>query len=149
MPKRSTTSDGSEPPRGDLVKKTEAELLSYKNFGETSLMEIKEILKNKGLRLGMGHEDLMTTPLGEPARTTPEGYEALFRIKCTTCHDNHRWSVLPREEAGMIPNTVLTSFLRGEDLAKTLCSNCHGAQALYLYRFYHQERAFRVRIPNR
>ncbi len=51
---------------GDLVKKTEAELLSYKNFGETSLLEIKEILKNKGLRLGMGHEDLLTTPLGEP-----------------------------------------------------------------------------------
>jgi len=88
-------------------------------------------------------------PLGDPGRTSPEGYEALFRIKCTTCHDNHRWSVLPRKEAGLIPTTVLTSFLRGEDLAKTLCSNCHGAQALYLYRFYHQERAFRVRIPNR
>ena len=38
---------------GDLVNKTEAELLSFKNFGETSLMEIKEILRNKGLRLGM------------------------------------------------------------------------------------------------
>jgi DNA-directed RNA polymerase subunit alpha len=50
---------------GDLVKKTEAELLSYKNFGETSLMEIKEILKNKGLRLGMGQDELMGATLGE------------------------------------------------------------------------------------
>jgi DNA-directed RNA polymerase subunit alpha len=50
---------------GDLVKKTEAELLSYKNFGETSLTEIKEILKNKGLRLGMTADELMNKDLGE------------------------------------------------------------------------------------
>ncbi len=41
---------------GDLVRKSEAELLSFKNFGETSLNEIKEILRSKGLRLGM-HSD--------------------------------------------------------------------------------------------
>ncbi|MCG3135413.1 MAG: DNA-directed RNA polymerase subunit alpha [Planctomycetes bacterium] len=43
---------------GDLVQRTEAELLSYKNFGETSLQEIKDILAQKGLRLGMGKDDL-------------------------------------------------------------------------------------------
>ncbi|MBI4718030.1 MAG: tetratricopeptide repeat protein [Planctomycetes bacterium] len=37
---------------GDLLKTTEAELLSYKNFGETSLNEIKALLTQKGLRLG-------------------------------------------------------------------------------------------------
>ena len=52
---------------GDLVKKTEAELLSYKNFGETSLLEIKEILKNKALRLGMTADELMSRDLGEQA----------------------------------------------------------------------------------
>ena len=50
---------------GDLVKKTEAELLSYKNFGETSLNEIKDILKVKGLRLGMTADELMSKDLGE------------------------------------------------------------------------------------
>jgi DNA-directed RNA polymerase subunit alpha len=55
---------------GDLVKKTEAELLSYKNFGETSLQEIKEILKNKSLRLGMTADELMSRDLGEPAEPT-------------------------------------------------------------------------------
>ncbi|MCZ6835941.1 MAG: hypothetical protein O7G85_09225 [Planctomycetota bacterium] len=39
---------------GDLLKITEAELLSYKNFGETSLTEIKQMLSIKGLRLGQG-----------------------------------------------------------------------------------------------
>lgn len=42
---------------GDLLNITEAELLSYKNFGETSLREIKAILETKGLRLGMALED--------------------------------------------------------------------------------------------
>ncbi len=38
---------------GDLVQRTESELLSFKNFGETSLQEVKDILVMKGLRLGM------------------------------------------------------------------------------------------------
>ncbi|MBE7464075.1 MAG: tetratricopeptide repeat protein [Planctomycetes bacterium] len=38
---------------GDLVRKTDQELLSYKNFGETSLTEIRHLLESKGLRLGM------------------------------------------------------------------------------------------------
>ena len=50
---------------GDLVKKTEIELLSYKNFGETSLQEIKEILRAKNLRLGMGQDELLSAPVGE------------------------------------------------------------------------------------
>lgn len=41
---------------GDLVRFTEQELLAHKNFGETSLQEIKDILAQKALRLGMGRE---------------------------------------------------------------------------------------------
>ncbi|HCN20214.1 MAG: hypothetical protein A3C38_02895 [Planctomycetes bacterium RIFCSPHIGHO2_02_FULL_50_42] len=36
----------------DLTMVTEADLLSYKNFGETSLNEIKNVLAQKGLSLG-------------------------------------------------------------------------------------------------
>jgi DNA-directed RNA polymerase subunit alpha len=42
---------------GDLLKITEAELLGYKNFGETSLEEIRNMLTNKGLRLGQALEE--------------------------------------------------------------------------------------------
>ncbi len=42
---------------GDLLNISETELLSYKNFGETSLREIKAILEPKGLYLGMALED--------------------------------------------------------------------------------------------
>lgn len=37
---------------GDLTSTTEQELLSSKNFGETSLIEIKEMMASKGLHLG-------------------------------------------------------------------------------------------------
>lgn len=48
---------------GDLLRISEAELLAYKNFGETSLNEIKAMLAQKGLQLGQ-HLD--------PNRTRPE-----------------------------------------------------------------------------
>ena len=38
---------------GDLVQKTEAEMLRTPNFGRKSLNEIKEVLSSMGLRLGM------------------------------------------------------------------------------------------------
>jgi DNA-directed RNA polymerase subunit alpha len=38
---------------GDLVQKTESEMLRTKNFGRKSLKEIKEILQEMGLSLGM------------------------------------------------------------------------------------------------
>ena len=53
---------------GDLVQTTGEDLLNFKNFGETSLAEIKRILIGKGLRLGM---NVVHTTKG-PALTEPE-----------------------------------------------------------------------------
>ncbi len=41
---------------GDLLRISESELLSYKNFGETSLTEIKKILNQKQLSLGIASD---------------------------------------------------------------------------------------------
>jgi DNA-directed RNA polymerase subunit alpha len=49
---------------GDLVLKTEAEMLKTKNFGRKSLKEIKEILAEMGLSLGMKLENW--PPKGPP-----------------------------------------------------------------------------------
>jgi DNA-directed RNA polymerase subunit alpha len=54
---------------GDLLRITEAELLSYKNFGETSLVEIKKILDEKTLTLGMELEENGSAAMAE----IPEG----------------------------------------------------------------------------
>jgi DNA-directed RNA polymerase subunit alpha len=54
----------------DLTQVSELELLSYKNFGETSLTEITNILNQKGLRLGQAvdeikHNDIVIDDAGE------------------------------------------------------------------------------------
>ena len=55
---------------GDLTRTTEIQLLSSKNFGETSLSEIKDIMGAKGLRLGMALEG-SERPAGGPVFQQP------------------------------------------------------------------------------
>jgi DNA-directed RNA polymerase subunit alpha len=54
---------------GDLVQKTEAEMLRTKNFGRKSLNEIKEILAGLGLGFGMKFDaqGRLVAPVGPPA----------------------------------------------------------------------------------
>ncbi len=56
---------------GDLTRISEQQLLASKNFGETSLAEIKEIMGSKGLHLGQSleegaHPDLRYRPQQQP-----------------------------------------------------------------------------------
>jgi len=55
---------------GELVQKSEAEMLKTKNFGRKSLNEIKEILSSNGLSLGSGASQASALPsainYGEP-----------------------------------------------------------------------------------
>jgi DNA-directed RNA polymerase subunit alpha len=54
---------------GELVGKTEAEMLKTKNFGRKSLNEIKEILAEMGLSFGMGDDDeSISVPAKRPNR---------------------------------------------------------------------------------
>ena len=92
---------------GDLLRITEQELLAYKNFGETSLHEIKGILTQKGLHLGQmledrseGHivpqdveeeqsetvNDLLTQPVTELALSV-RARKALQRLNINTIGD--------------------------------------------------------------
>ncbi len=65
---------------GDLVRTTESELLGYKNFGETSLKEIKDMLTAKGLRLGQALEEEGQAPiaLGVAAPEAPAKDEGIL-----------------------------------------------------------------------
>lgn len=52
---------------GDLTSTTEMELLASKNFGETSLVEIREMLTSKGLELGQfAHQRREEEPVYDP-----------------------------------------------------------------------------------
>jgi DNA-directed RNA polymerase subunit alpha len=58
---------------GDLVQKTEAEMLRTKNFGRKSLNEIKEILGGLGLSFGMRFDSQgrLVGPVGGPPPLGP------------------------------------------------------------------------------
>lgn len=51
---------------GDLVGRTDGELLAYRNLGDTTLQEIKSVLAAKGLRLGMIVSSTPLPPLEIP-----------------------------------------------------------------------------------
>ena len=90
---------------GDLIRHSEQELLSYKNFGETSLQEIKDMLASKNLRLGMtveaAEERRIVAPpvVAPPPRSTgaqarlgdlelsARSRKALERLGCATLGD--------------------------------------------------------------
>jgi DNA-directed RNA polymerase subunit alpha len=59
---------------GELVQKTEAEMLKTRNFGRKSLNEIKEILETLGLSLGMELDDEILAELArsEVVQSEPE-----------------------------------------------------------------------------
>jgi len=107
--------------------------------------DLQQILE-EGLQRGEITSEEMAEKL---ATASLFGYETLFSVRCVTCHDNHRWVASPTAGAGAEPaNTELACFLRGSVVAKKICSRCHGVEALYRYRFFHQDRVFRRKIPN-
>ena len=65
---------------GDLTRTTEAELLNSKNFGETSLVEIREMLHSKGLDLGQfATEKAPAEPTIDLAAMSPDEQALLER----------------------------------------------------------------------
>ena len=59
---------------GDLVQKTEADMLRTPNFGRKSLNEIKEVLTNMGLHLGMKVESWPPENIEDLARKLEEPF---------------------------------------------------------------------------
>ena len=60
-------------------------------------------------------------------------------ITCASCHNPHRWRPDKAEE-GPGKNTegdVLSSFLRAASSEYIVCSDCHGEDALYRYKYFH------------
>src|SRR5688572_5269609 len=65
---------------GDLTRTSEADLLASKNFGETSLVEIREMLQSKGLELGQfAAEGTKLEPTVDLATMSPDEQALLER----------------------------------------------------------------------
>lgn len=66
-------------------------------------------------------------------------------VICVTCHNPHVWSKDKVEGAAGKEISSRTAFLKMGDPARTLCANCHRAEARYKYQFFHKEKS---RIEN-
>lgn len=65
---------------GDLARATEADLLASKNFGETSLVEIRDMMASKGLHLGqLAEEKREPEPVFVPESMSPDEQAMLDR----------------------------------------------------------------------
>jgi DNA-directed RNA polymerase subunit alpha len=65
---------------GDLTRTSEAELLASKNFGETSLVEIRDMLHSKGLELGQfATEKAAPEPVMDTSSMSPDEQALLER----------------------------------------------------------------------
>jgi len=103
---------------GDLLNITEAELLSYKNFGETSLREIKAVLDQKGLHLGMAIEDKQLQVESVPGTEIPENQGLLNKSV-----DDLQLSVRSRKCLQKLNLRTLAELTRTTDAELLGCKN--------------------------
>jgi DNA-directed RNA polymerase subunit alpha len=103
---------------GDLLNITEAELLSYKNFGETSLREIKVILEQKGLHLGQALEDKQFQAEPTPEQAVPEDQGLMNRPA-----DELQLSVRARKCLQKLNIRTLGELVRTTDAELLGCKN--------------------------
>jgi DNA-directed RNA polymerase subunit alpha len=103
---------------GDLLNITEAELLAYKNFGETSLKEIKVILELKGLHLGLALEEKQLSSEEDAEGSTAEEEELLNRTV-----DELRLSVRARKCLQKLNIHIIADLTRRTEAELLGCKN--------------------------
>ena len=104
---------------GDLVRATEAELLGYKNFGETSLKEIKDMMAVKGLRLGQAAEEGSDLPQYRPSPPANVGNEGLL----ATSLDQVEFSVRARRALESLGVRTLGELATRSEAEMLVCRN--------------------------
>lgn len=125
---------------GDLARTSEAEVLASKNFGETSLVEIKEMLASKGLSLGQCAEP---TAVAEPQPAFAEPVEEETEIHGLPVTELNL-SVRARKCTTKLGITTIGELVRrtGEDLME--CKN-FGVTSLNEVRERLAERGLKLR----
>lgn len=103
---------------GDLLRITETELLSYKNFGETSLVEIKKILDSRGLTLGMAVEETGEAVSGENAADSGADNEVLEKSM-----DDLELSVRSRRALSRLGVNTLVDLIQKTEAELLGCKN--------------------------
>ena len=128
---------------GDLVRTTEAELLGYKNFGETSLKEIKDMLSLKGLRLGQALEEDELHPGVRPDAAAKASNEGIL----ATPVEQIEFSVRARKALESLKVTTLGQLVAKTEADLLACKN-FGQTSLNEVRQRLSEYSLRLREAN-
>ena len=115
---------------GDLLRTTEAELLAYKNFGETSLKEIKAMLLQKGLTLGqLAHERRKPSAAANPIGASPLASNASMMgpAPVSAAAESHTASIPP--EVFNRPVSTMSLSVRSRKCLQVLGINTIGELA--------------------
>ena len=64
-------------------------------------------------------------------------------ITCPTCHDPHQWEAGKFEEGSgeNLEGDVRSSFLRHSSTEYFICSDCHGEESIYRYKYFHMTKS--------
>lgn len=107
---------------GDLLRTSEADLLAFKNFGETSLREIRAILNAKNLQLGTGTEDKHLTSADaeiSESSSTEEADEGLLNKPITDL----QWSVRAKKALLKLNLRTIGELVRTTEAELLGCKN--------------------------
>src|ERR1019366_2963896 len=107
---------------GELIQKTEAEMLKTKNFGRKSLNEIKEILAQMGLSLGMKIDD-QGNPVPGPTSVLPAATLAASFGNFDDDEDDDEEALdVPNEPESFYLTPIHSSGPHPSDAPRTICA---------------------------
>ena len=128
---------------GDLVRTSEAELLGYKNFGETSLKEIKDMLAIRSLRLGQALEEPEEFAHAEPLGQADVNNEGVL----ATPIEQIEFSVRARRALEILRLKTLGDLVSKTEPELLACKN-FGQTSLNEVRQRLSEYGMKLREPN-
>ena len=130
---------------GDLIRTPESRLLEYKNFGETSLKEIRDMLAIKNLRLGQALEEEAQQELDAmfAGRPAPRANEAVLAIPL----EQVELSVRARKALEVLKIVTLGDLVRKTEAELLACRN-FGQTSLNAVRECLAEYNLRLREPD-
>ncbi|MEX0742500.1 MAG: DNA-directed RNA polymerase subunit alpha C-terminal domain-containing protein [Phycisphaeraceae bacterium] len=87
---------------GDLLRVSEAELMAYKNFGESTLNEIKDMLSEKGLQIGQSQRQMQQAAREQVYTQLAEGADESARGTLDKPVEDLDLSVRARKAIGLL-----------------------------------------------
>ena len=62
-------------------------------------------------------------------------------ISCLSCHDPHQWQAGKNKPGNgkNLEGDAMSSFLRNSNSELIICADCHGADAIFRYKYFHGE----------